>query len=259
MEETVFKERLKFDEPRLPQPWQQPNTWMVYMAAPGWTNGGEKIVDRIAADQTQLWYVRNFIGINGLNGKVKVAWLQYDPNPNPLYVESLEKVPGNFIPLLAKGSALNTATDFFIHSPATRFGSNDGPSMRYDMWLKPYLAWAKKEGNDYVTTRTPDHDSGFDDPNSEYWDHWARHWFIVNPEGQVVDAWFSNIGRMKIYAADKPINSLIHHLKLSGDKLDIPKILVTDEPWKFNYKSMYTSPYWDQKASDFRDELGMPK
>jgi len=254
--QTVFKQGSMFKEPRLPQPWQQPKTWMVYMAAPGWTNGGEKIGSRLSADATQIWHVKDFIERNGLRDKVKVAWLQYDPNPSELYVESYAKIPDNFIPLFLKLSG--PQVDFYIHSPATRFGPSGGPSMRYDLWLKQYLPWAKKEGDDYVATTREGRENGFNEPDGQYWDQWARHWFIVNPDGQVVDAWFSNIGRMKVYAADKPINSLIHHLKLGDEGLDIPEILVTRRPWDHNYRSLYTAPLWDQLSSDVRGAMGMP-
>lgn len=247
--QTVFKAYGTFKEKQLPQPYKQPDAWVVYMAAPGWTDGGTPIVDRLATDAVAVSRVKKFLQENQLGDKVKVAWLQYDENPDPLYVESLEKVPDNFIPLFLKPHGPR-GVDFYIYSPAVRHRAN-GKSIRYDQWLKPYLPFAKKEGGDYVATNDFERIQGFNEPDGKYWDSWARHWFIVNPQGEVVDAYFSNLGNYFIEGADKPINSLIHHLKLDSDNLVIPKIIST------NYESLYTAPYWDKSAAELRDQLGL--
>jgi hypothetical protein len=247
-EVTLYKEFGKFKDKEFPKPYSQPHTWVVYMAAPGWTNGGKKIVDRLATDAVAIERVKQFVYTNHLHDQVRVAWLQYDSNPNPLYVEGLDRVPDNFIPLFLKPHG--PQVDLYIHSPAVRYGQNS-TSMRYDEWLKPYLPFAKKIGQKYVAANDFQHVQGFDDPDGKYWDSWARHWFIVNPEGKVVDAYFSNLGNYHIQGADKPINSLIHHLKLDPDNLDIPKIVSA------NYESFYTAPYWDKLDSEVRETLGV--
>jgi len=247
-EATLYKEFGKFKDKELPQPYTQPHTWVVYMAAPGWTTGGTQIVDRLAMDAVAIERVKQFVYTNQLHDQVQVAWLQYDPNPGPLYVEGLDKVPDNFIPLFLKPHG--PQVDLYIHSPAIRYGKSS-TSMRYDEWLKPYLPFAKKEGSKYVAATDFQRIQGFDDSDGKYWDSWARHWFIVNPEGQVVDAYFSNLGNYHIQGADKPINSLIHHLKLDPDSLDIPKIVSA------NYESFYTPPYWDKLNNELRNTLGV--
>lgn len=247
-ESTVFKSFGTFKEKEHPQPYRQPNTWMVYMAAPGWTKGGKPIVDRLATDAVAIERVKQFIYSNHLHDQVRVAWLQYDPNPSAAFVEDLDKVPDNFIPLFLKPHG--PQVDLYIYSPATRHG-NGSQSMRYDAWLKPYLPFAKKAGGDYMASNDFQRAQGFDDPDGKYWDSWARHWFIVSPDGKVVDAYFSNLGSYYIQGADKPINSLIHHLKLDADSLEIPKIVTA------KYESFYTPPYWDLLDKNARDTLGV--
>ena len=72
---------------------------------------------------------------------------------------------------------------------------------------------------------------------------------IHNPQGEVVDAYFSNLGNRFIQGADKPINSLIHHLNLDGEKLIIPKIVT------YQYQSLFTAPYWNKIDADIHDVL----
>lgn len=246
LDNTLFKVGGKFKDPQLPQHWKQPQTWTVYMAAPGWTNGGFPIVNRLSTDAVAISKVYDFIWRNDLKDKVKVAWLQYDPNPNPQFMDDLRKVPDNFIPLFLKPAG--PQVDYYIYSPAGRHAGVQG-GLSYDRWLKPYLPFAKKQGDDYVAATDFQRNEGFDDTNGKYWDHWARHWFIVNPQGDVVDAYFSNLGHYYIQGADKPINSLIHHLHLNADSLIIPKIVT------YQYESLYTAPYWDKVDGEIRDVL----
>lgn len=246
--ETVFKPFGKYKDKERPQVYSQPNTWVVYMAAPGWTNGGMPIVDRLATDAVAVERVKQFIFTNNLQSQVRVAWLQYDQNPSGRYMESLDTVPDNFIPLFLKG--FGPQVDYYIHSPAHHAGQAGG-GLRYDQWLKPYLPFAKKDGDDYVAATDFQRAQGFDDANGKYWNSWARHWFIVNPDGVVMDAYFSNLGRYYIQGADRPINALIHHLKLNADSLDIPKIVSA------NYESFWTPPYWEQLDDKARATFGL--
>lgn len=248
LDATLFKKYGLFKAKELPKVYSHPDTWVVYMAAPGWTNAGEPIVDRLSTDAVAVALVKEFVDSNNLRDQVKVAWLQYDRNPNPLYVESLERVPDNFIPLFLKPHG--PMVDLYIHSPAIRHGRS-ASSMRYDEWLKPYLPFAKKEGRKYVAGNDFQRVQGFNDPDGKYWDSWARHWFVVNPEGIVVDAYFSNLGNYFIQGANKPINSLIHHLKLDADALRIRKIITA------NYSSYYSKPYWDKFAGEVQSTLGL--
>lgn len=247
-DQTVVKAYGKFKDKEGPQPYRQPHAWVVYMAAPGWTNGGKPIVDRLATDAAAIERVRQFVYVNNLQGQVQVAWLQYDANPSARFVESLDKVPDNFIPLFLKPHG--PQVDLFIHSEASH-GGQPASVLRYDRWLKPYLPFAVKAGSDYVAANDFQRVQGFNDPDGKYWDSWARHWFIVNPEGIVADAYFSNLGNYYVQGADMPINSLIHHLQLDAKKLDIPKIVST------NYESFWTPPYWDQYDESIRSTLGV--
>lgn len=249
-DQTVSKDFYDFKAHKRPARFTHPNSWVIYMAAPGWTNGGAKIADRTAYDASAVWQVKQFIKANKLTDKVRVAWLQYDPNPNPRFVESLDLVPDNFIPLFLKMHG--PQVDFFVYSPASRRATSNR-SMTYDQWLKPYLSFAEKKGNTYVTGNASQEAMGFNDSKSEYWDSWARHWFVVNPDGIVVDAYFSNLGTRYIQGPDKPIYSLIHHLGLNQTDLSIPKVV------SGHYRSLYTLPYWDKADADFRRQLGMSK
>ena len=175
-----------------------------------------------------------------------MAWLQYDPNPNPRFMDDLKVVPDNFIPLFLKPAG--PQVDYYIYSPSARHAAGQGV-MQYDRWLKPFLRFAKKQGDDYVANNDFQRSRGFDDVNGKYWDNWARHWFIVNPEGEVVDAYFSNLGNNYIQGAERPINSLIHHLKLDAASLVIPKLV------NYQYQSLYTAPYWNKVDAEVRDVL----
>lgn len=234
---TIYKLRKDFKTSDAPKPYTHPDQWVVYLATTAWTNKGEPIEHRTSADQAQLSIVRNFLANNGLNKKVSVALLQYDKNPSDQFVESFEQTPSNFIPLFM--GIVSGYTDAYIYSPAQRFEANE-MSMRYDLWLKPYMAHAKLEGDKYNSTSEFQRGEGFNDLNGRYWDQWARHWFIVNPEGEVVDAYLSNMGHSRSYSAVQPINSLIHHLALDSDQLVIPKL------FQMNYISEYSAPYWDK-------------
>lgn len=241
---SVFKRHGEFDSPTSPEKYVHPEKWVVYMAATGWTNKGKRITDRVAFDAAQLAFVKNFIRDNRLFDQVKVAWIQYDRNPSSNFVESLDVIPSNFIPLFLK--PMGPVTDYYIYSPAERYESNK-LSMRYDMWLKPYMRHTKPSGDDYVTESEFHKNNGFDDVNGPYWDRWARHWFIVNPQGQVMDAYLSNMGHNKSYGADFPINSLIYHLDLDSDSL------VVREFHQINYQSYYSPPYWEKMHAEFLD------
>jgi hypothetical protein len=249
-EKSIYKAYRDFGKDVAPKPFTPPKTWMVYIAAPGWTNGGEPIVDRLSNDGAQVAALRMFVNDNGLADKVKLAWVQYDRNPSPQFVESIDLVPLNFIPLYLTVSG--PKVDFYIQSPVSRYGDEPG-LVRYDQWLKPYIKHAQKNGDDYVTTSTFHRDQGFNDYKNPYWNSWSRNWFIVNPDGVVVDAYLSNLGVGYTYGARTPINSLIHHLKLDADKLTIFNIQ------EKSYVSTYTEPFWDQFNNYVQDQLGLKK
>ena len=65
----------------------------------------------------------------------------------------------------------------------------------------------------------------------------------------MVDAYFSNLGNNYIQGAERPINSLIHHLKLDAASLVIPKLV------NYQYQSLYTAPYWNKVDAEVRDVL----
>tara|TARA_R110002124_G_scaffold128157_23_gene288796 strand:+ start:25260 stop:26168 length:909 start_codon:yes stop_codon:yes gene_type:complete len=245
---TIYKARADFYESVEPQKFVHPKKWMVYMAATGWTDKGKGIVYRTSADAAQVALVKNFIRANDLYGKVGVAWIQYDKNPSASFVESLDVVPGNFIPLFLKADG--PYVDYYIYSPAERYKASS-TSQRYDLWLKQYMSVAIPNGDDYVTNSEFHKIQGFDDLEGEYWDQWARHFFVVDPDGMVVDAYLSNIGHRRAFSAKQPINSLIHHLNLDSDELIIPKL------FQENYSSEYSAPYYDQVMQEFVD--GLPR
>lgn len=242
---SVYKEYADFQRAVPPKPYSHKNEWVVYLAAPGWTNGGDKITKRLGSDASSAYVLSDFIYQNFLSDKVKVAWLQYDDNPSPNFVESIDKVPRNFIPHFLQ--IAGPKVDYYIHSPANRYEATE-TSMRYDQWIKPYLDTAKLVDGEY-TPISPSFHEGFMDVKSDYWDHWARHWFIVDPSGKVVDAYFSNIGNSYLYGPDAPISSLIYHLDLDPDKL------ITKKPIQYSYKSLYSPPYFDGMHAELMDAL----
>lgn len=242
--ETISKARADFKVMSPPTSFQQPSTWVVYLAAPAWTAGGTKITRRVASDGAHASIVKNFLRANRLSDRVKLVWLQYDPNPSQELMGDKPVSKGNIIPQLLQ--PFGPDVDYYVHSPAKR--ADDGATnMRFDEWIKPYLSFVHREGDVFVTDNQFHLDQGFSDVNSEYWDNWSRIWFVVNPEGIVVDAYVSNLGTGLTYGANRPINSLIHHLSLDSESLHIPEIV------EHNYISKYTPPYWDMILEESLD------
>lgn len=243
-ESSIAKPRDEFNKPTPPTRFIPPSTWVVYMASPGWTSGGLKITRRLSSDAAAAAQVKTFLRANLLTNQVKLVWLQYDPNPAQEMMGDKPVSKGNLIPHYIQ--PFGPDVDFFVHSPAERFASN-GDSLSFDQWVKPYLPFAKPAGDDFVTNDNFHLSQGFSDVNSDYWDDWSRIWFIVNPEGVVVDAYFSNLGTGKTYGSIRPINSLMHHLGLDSEKLIIPQLV------EHSYISKYTPPYWDQLVENTLD------
>lgn len=231
-----------------PKHYQHGKEWVVYMASPGWTNGGTDIVDRLAMDAVAIDRVRQFVLRNHLHDKVKVAWLQYDTNPSSSFYGPAGVEDKDFVPLFLKPHGPNV--DYYIYSPVSR-GRSAPDSIEYDTWLKPYLPFAKKVGDEYVAATDFQKVQGFDDRTGPYWDSWSRHWFIVNQSGLVVDAYFSNLGYIKTKGAELAIGSLVHHLSL--DKDDLKLLPFTSS----NYTSTYTPPYWEKISQEVFDQLGL--
>jgi len=247
-ERTIFKKFLDFDKEASPAPYKHPGKWMVYMAATGWTNEGLDIVQRLSQDASQMRVIQQFLYDNNLANDVHTGWIQYDVNPSPQYLEGLDKVPSNFIPIFLKMAG--PPVNYYIFSPVSRTGKDAG-HLRYDFWLKPYLSHTKKVGTSYHSTSEFHKIRGYDDYPSEYWNHWARHFFIVNPQGVVVDAYLSNLGNVKSYGAKSAIHSLIHHLNLDYATLAIPDVQ------EVNYTSKYSEPYWDKVSNETYRVLGL--
>ncbi|KKN96191.1 hypothetical protein LCGC14_0171210 [marine sediment metagenome] len=243
-ESSIAKPRDEFNKPTPPTRFIPPSTWVVYMASPGWTSGGLKITRRLSSDAAAAAQVKTFLRANLLTNQVKLVWLQYDPNPAQEMMGDKPVSKGNLIPHYIQ--PFGPDVDFFVHSPAERFAGN-GDSLSFDQWVKPYLPFAKPAGDDFVTNDNFHLSQGFSDVNSDYWDDWSRIWFIVNPEGVVVDAYFSNLGTGKTYGSIRPINSLMHHLGLDSEKLIIPQLV------EHSYISKYTPPYWDQLVENTLD------
>lgn len=241
---TIAKQRDQFNKPTPPTHYKAPSTWVIYIASPAWTTGGLTITRRLASDAAAATRVKTFLRDNLLTDRVKLAWLQYDPNPAQEIMGDKPVSKGNLIPLYLQ--PFGPDVDYFIYSPAERFTSR-GQSLRFDQWVKPYLSFARPEGDEFVTEDKFHLSKGFSDVNSDYWDDWSRIWFIVNPEGIVVDAYFSNLGSGKTYGSIRPINSLMHHLNLDSEKLIIPQLV------EHSYISKYTPPYWDQVVEESLD------
>ncbi len=231
-----------------PAEYNHGDEWVVYMAAPGWTNGGTDIVDRLAMDAVAIDRVRQFVLRNHLHDKVKVAWLQYDPNPSGSFYGPSGVEDKDFIPLFLKPHGPNV--DYYIYSPVSR-GSSAPGSIAYDAWLKPYLPFAKKINCEYVAASEFQKAQGFNENTGPYWDSWSRHWFIVNDSGLVVDAYFSNLGHVKTKGAEFAIGSLVHHLSLDKDNLKLLPFTSLD------YTSTYTPPYWEKISQEVFDQLGL--
>ena len=241
---TIAKPRNEFNKPTPPTQFTPPSTWVVYMASPGWTSGGLKITRRLASDAAAATHVKTFLRANLLTEQVKLVWLQYDPNPAQEMMADKPVSKGNLIPHYIQ--PFGPDVDYFVHSPAQRFTATS-QSLRFDQWVKPYLPFAQQADDDFVTNDQFHLSQGFADINSDYWDDWSRIWFIVNPDGVVVDAYFSNLGTGKTYGSIRPINSLMHHLELDSDRLIIPKLV------EHSYISKYTPPYWDQLVENTLD------
>lgn len=234
---TTYKSFRDFKKDVKPTSYSHPNKWVIYIAATGWTNGGLAITTRTANDAGHMAVIKNFLDQNNLSNKVHTAWIQYDKNPSPQFVESIDLVPSNYIPFFLKEQGPDV--NYYIHSFTSRYNKG-GDILRYDEWLKPFMKHSNYVNGKWETTSPFQMDAGYYDYKSPYWDQWARHFFIVNPDGIVVDAYLSNMGHSKSYSSKSAIKSIIYHLGLNENDMVVPKLFET------SYTSTYTAPYWDE-------------
>lgn len=246
---TVAKAYREFSTDVPPSRYQHPNKWVIYMAAPGWTNGDRNIVTRLSLDRSLVQHVTEFIHRNKLSDSVSVAWLQYDLNPGSEFVEA--EISQNFIPYFLQAGM--PRVNHYIYSPAGRFSAPAG-QLRYDEWLKPYLFHTVVVDGKYRTNSQYHEEKGYYDFKSDHWDNWGRHWFVVNPDGVVVDAYISNTAQTYTYGPYTAVRSLVHHMGLSAGDVKMPPAV------RESYQSSkYSMPYWEKVREDAARNLGMAR
>lgn len=203
-----------------PMPYKHPNVWGIYLASSNYTDGTTDRNLRHGVDQYHLHTLSSFVRENGLHDQVKVIWLQYDDVPVGINYLSKEEGAWDFMPTALRWTNTDSFFDYYVISPASRYGENG--RLRYDKWLKPLLSY--RSGRDGNIARTFDEESGVNDYKSKFWDKWNRHFFLVNPDGILVDAWVSLGSHSLQTFPDQPINALTHHLKLDPSKLTYPRV-----------------------------------
>ncbi|KZN20605.1 MULTISPECIES: hypothetical protein [Pseudomonas] len=212
-----------------PEPYVQPKSWTIYLAASMYTDGRTERSERWVTDMVHMKAIDTFLKSNGLRDKFVLAWLQYDPIP-PGQGALANKVDAgwDFMPLPFRWQDANQYFDFYIVSPSSRYGDNG--RLRYDKWLKPYL-WYENTGDGRIK-QSIDKSAGIDDYKSAIWDKWNRHIFLVNPEGNVVDSWIS-VGSTTLNAfPNQVMASVAKRFNLSNPQY--PRV---------NYDGVYFSEY----------------
>lgn len=188
--------------------YTHPNQWVIYMATAPWVKEGSRsFVHRANMDTQTSIELFKFLDKNGLRDRVKIVWLQYDNLPlskaegwGGLTVGT--KIAGNLGMVSTHGSF-----DAYVISPASRWP--EGGTLLYSEWLRPFIVYT---GPQPEIRKHSDIENGINDNNSEFWDNWGRHFFIVDPEGMVQDAYLSIGNAGSTGWPLEAMRSIAHHL-----------------------------------------------
>lgn len=228
--------------------YQHPRKWVVYLASSNWSEAGTERSMRHVIDAQHLSALKKFIAQNKLSDRVAVAWLQYDSHPGyiNLFAGDADGVSGwRVLPKTFLLQNTEHIFDYYVVSPASRLPG--GKNLSISEWLNPYIEYA--DSPDGRTHLDVDLRSGKDDPSSKFWDRWNRHFFVVNPDGLVVDAYL-NIGTKQHTWPDQPMHSLVHHLNIAPETVIYPEINRSAF-----YKSYFSEPIEDQFAESIQEAI----
>jgi hypothetical protein len=227
-----------------PAPYVQPKSWAIYLAASMYTDGRTPVGERWVTDMVHMKSIDTFLKSNGLRDQFVLGWVQYDPiPPGQGALANAVDAGWDFLPLSFRWQDTNQYFDFYIVSPSSRYGENS--HLRYDKWLKPYIWYEDSEGG--RIRRSIDKKAGIDDYKSAIWDKWNRHFFLVNPDGYVVDSWVS-VGSTTINAfPNQLMASIAKRFNLSNPQY--PRV---------NYDGVYSSQYkvsLEQQGIDVMNDI----
>lgn len=160
--------------------------WQVYVTGNVWSDKGRSgSVDRQGRFSAFFKGLSDARKVAGMD--FEINFIQVDSFPRQLKERHAEASGLGLTPDSKLGCKAfwQNCTDRYIVSPYTRLPSDGFLSQKE--WLKPYLKRVEDDihngGNSVYLER-----QGFNDENSDYWNSVPMNVFIVNPDGEVVDA-----------------------------------------------------------------------
>lgn len=222
--------------------YEHPEKWVIYLASAPWvTEGSSEFGARAQNDSVAAKRIMAFLEANDLDDQVDFVWMQYDSLPRSKAEGWGGMGPGSKIPGMLHLMNTKGIFDAYVISPAARFPGE--PGLLHSEWIRPFIIYGNDEFGDYQ--RSFDIESGINDVNSKFWDRWGRHYFVVDPEGMVRDAYVS----ISVRNSDsQPMRSIVHHLGMDADDAVFPE---------FNPNGHYKAYYSPTLEGQFHDTMNL--
>lgn len=223
-------------------PYQHPDKWMIYMASAPWLkDGSSDFTSRAGNDIVTGQKIMSFLQENDLKDRVGFVWMQYDALPQSKDEGWGGMGVGEKLPGVLYTQNTHHIFDAFVLSKAARYPGEQG--LLYSDWIRPFITYP--DGENGAIWRALDVKAGIDDVRSEYWSRWGRHFFVVDPEGMVRDAYVSmNRDTSELQA----MRSIAHHLGVDLDDDAYPAFVRGSA-----YKAFYSQSLEDQ----FHDTMNL--
>ncbi|MAG64942.1 MAG: hypothetical protein CMK74_03590 [Pseudomonadales bacterium] len=219
-------------------PYQHPDKWVIYMASAPWVKeGSSDFTSRAVNDYVTAEKIMSFLQDNNLKDRVGLVWMQYDALPLSKEEGWGGMDVGSKLPGMLSAQNTHHIFDAYVLSKAARYPGEKG--LLYSDWVRPFITYPQGENGDM--SRAIDAQAGIDDVYSDYWSRWGRHFFIVDPEGMVRDAYVSmNRDTSELQA----MRSIAHHLGVDLDDDAYPKF-VRGSAYKAYYSPTLEGQYHD--------------
>ncbi|MGM8936874.1 hypothetical protein ACS8E9_18675 [Pseudomonas neustonica] len=222
--------------------YQHPDKWVIYMASAPWLKeGSSDFTSRAVNDSVAGKKIMSFLEENNLKDRVDFIWMQYDALPQSKDEGWGGMDAGSKLPGVLWSQNTHHIFDAYVISKAARYPGEKG--LLYSDWIRPFITYP--DGENGAIWRAVDVDAGIENVNSDFWSRWGRHFFVVDPEGMVQDAYVSmNRDTFALQA----MSSIAHHL---GADLD------DDAYPEFVYGSAYQAFYSQTLEGQFHDTMNL--
>ncbi|WGK63512.1 hypothetical protein QAO71_17235 (plasmid) [Halopseudomonas sp. SMJS2] len=218
--------------------YQHPNKWVIYMASAPWVKeGSSDFTSRAVNDTVTGEKVMSFLHDHNFKDRVDFVWMQYDALPKSKDEGWGGMKAGSKLPGVLWAQNTHSIFDAYVISPAARYPGQAG--LLYSDWIRPFITYP--DGDNGAFWRSLDVDAGIDKVDSDFWDRWGRHFFIVDPEGMVRDAYVSmNRDTSELQA----MRSIAHHLGADLDDDAFPDF-VRGSAYKAYYSPTLEGQFYD--------------